>query len=270
MDAVHIKIIGIGKQGAALLSHPQMDSRLMDICYILQRGKNRVDTSLRKHYIRIGRRASGYLLSRQFQRLLDGTQVVLVVSGSSPQDIRYAKTLCKVVRQQGALSIVFVGMEAASGQNSTIEHVCHPSDSCIVITKNRYQTDLIIQGIRAVYELLFTPMYINVDYADLCTVMKKQKHAFINVGHGYGENRCRDAVQKAVHADHMEHKLSELSLAIVHIRGDAALTLREVQYIVQLLQEENGKDMDIIFGMVIDETLHDEVIVTILAAGNEA
>lgn len=97
--------------------------------------------------------------------------------------------------------------------------------------------------------------------------MEKQKHGFIGVGYGSGNRKGEDAVKEALSASLLEHDIRGLHHAIVHIFGNSELTLEEVQQIVNFIHTEAGGALDIIFGMAINDSLKDEVIVTILAAG---
>lgn len=274
-----MKIIGIGDHGAAVLSHLIRDPDILDICYYIDHAYQSQLSLPVGHYIPVVKRTSSYLLCRQMEKLAKGVQMILVVSGLQDGDDRRAAQLCRIAHEQGALTIAFISTteETKTGCEKQIQRklrqIYQYSDSCIILTdqnKNRTSCEkLMVQGVRALYELLANPLYINVDYADLYTVMGRQKHAFIKTGHGYGENRCQEAVQEAAVSDFIDVSLSKLSQAIVHIAGDPSLTLDEVNHVLELLKDEAGKELDIIFGMVIDEHLENEIIVTILAAGNE-
>lgn len=165
---------------------------------------------------------------------------------------------------------------------ASMEEIYSYTDTCITLS-NRHilqhlgnapitsafstANSIIQQGIQALYELITIPVYINIDYADICTTMEKQKHGFIGVGYGSGNRKGEDAVKEALSASLLEHDIRGLHHAIVHICGNSELTLEEVQQIVNFIHTEAVGALDIIFGMAINDSLKDEVIVTILAAG---
>ena len=203
-------------------------------------------------------------------------------SGALPVFAQLARELHALTIAFVTLPFPFEGKKRMRTAMASMEEIYSYTDTCITLS-NRHilqhlgnapitsafstANSIIQQGIQALYELITIPVYINVDYADICTTMEKQKHGFIGVGYGIGNRKGEDAVKEALSASLLEHDIRGLHHAIVHIFGNSELTLEEVQQIVNFIHTEAGGALDIIFGMAINDSLKDEVIVTILAAG---
>ena len=129
--------------------------------------------------------------------------------------------------------------------------------------------DVLRQGIQGVSDLIVKPALINLDFADVQTIMKDKGLAHMGVGVGKGKNRAIDAVIQAVQSPLLETEITGATGVIFNILGGPDLTLAEVDQACRLIQDSIDTDANIIFGAGIDENIKEEVAVTIIATGFE-
>jgi len=127
--------------------------------------------------------------------------------------------------------------------------------------------DVLRQAIQGVTDIIATPSLINLDFADIKTIMKSQGYAHIGIGHGSGENRTLDAVRQAVQSPLLETNIQGATGIIVHVTGGIDLTMEEVNDSVGLIREVVDSKANIIFGMGIDDNLKESVVITVIATG---
>lgn len=130
--------------------------------------------------------------------------------------------------------------------------------------------EVLRQGIQGISDIITTPSLINLDFADIRTIMKQKGNAHIGIGRGKGDNRTLDAVRQAVQSPLLETNIAGASGIIVYVRGDQNLTIDEVNEAVGLIKEVVDSNANIIFGMGFDEKLKDEVQITVIATGFSA
>ncbi len=125
--------------------------------------------------------------------------------------------------------------------------------------------EVLQQGVQGITDLINLPALINLDFADVQTVMQDKGVAHIGIGVGTGEQKCLDAVHKAVSSPLLETKIQGASHVILNVSGDVSLIeVNEAATEVQLLAGENA---NIIFGAMYDETMQDQVVITVIATG---
>lgn len=125
--------------------------------------------------------------------------------------------------------------------------------------------EVLQQGVQGITDLINLPALINLDFADVQTVMQDKGIAHIGIGVGSGEQKCLDAVQKAVSSPLLETKIQGASHVILNVSGDVSLIeVNEAAMEVQMLAGENA---NIIFGAMYDESVQDEVSITVIATG---
>ena len=126
------------------------------------------------------------------------------------------------------------------------------------------------QGIQGITEIITTPSLINLDFADIKTIMKNKGNAHIGIGKGKGENRTIEAVRQAVQSPLLETNIQGATDIIVYVTGDEMLTMDEVQHSVSLVKDVADPNANIIFGTGLDETLGDACMITVIATGFKA
>jgi len=123
------------------------------------------------------------------------------------------------------------------------------------------------QAIQGVADLIATPAFINLDFADVRTILKNKGRAHMGIGRGKGENRTIDAVRNAVHSPLLESNIEGATGIIINFTAGTDIKLSEINEAAMLVQDVVDITANIIFGAGIEERLKDEVIVTIIATG---
>ena len=125
------------------------------------------------------------------------------------------------------------------------------------------------RGVQSISDLIAVSGLINLDFADVKTVMEKRGNALIGIGMGVGENRATEAAKQAVSSPLLETSIQGATDAIINVTGGENLTLFEVEEAAEVIRESAHTDINTIFGAVINENLGDEIIVTVIATGFE-
>ncbi len=131
----------------------------------------------------------------------------------------------------------------------------------------RYADDVLRQGIQGISDLIVFTGMINLDFADIETVMKNRGLAHMGIGRGKGENKTLDAVRQAVASPLIETTIEGATGVVLNIKGGSDITLREVTEAANLVQEVIDPSCNLIFGSSIDPEMRDEVEITIIATG---
>lgn len=125
------------------------------------------------------------------------------------------------------------------------------------------------RGVQSISDLIAVSGLVNLDFADVKTVMAKRGNALIGIGLGVGENRAIEAAKQAVSSPLLETSIVGATDAIINVTGGSSLTLFEAEDAAEVVRASANTDINIIFGAVINEDLDDEVIVTVIATGFE-
>ena len=123
------------------------------------------------------------------------------------------------------------------------------------------------RGVQSISDLIAVVGLVNLDFADVQSVMKDSGRAIIGIGIGMGEDRAIEAAQQAVSSPLLETSITGATDAIINITGGVNLTLFEAEQAAEVVRAASGNDINTIFGSVINENLSDEVIVTVIATG---
>ena len=129
----------------------------------------------------------------------------------------------------------------------------------------RKADEVLQQGVQGITDLINLPALINLDFADVQTVMQDKGVAHIGIGTGTGEQKCLDAVHKAVSSPLLETKIHGASHVILNVSGDVSLI--EVNEAATEVQALAGENANIIFGAMYDETMQDQAVITVIATG---
>lgn len=133
----------------------------------------------------------------------------------------------------------------------------------------RLADDVLRQGVQAISDLITIPGVVNADFADIETVMKNKGLAHMGVGYGKGDNKAQDAVRQAISSPLLETSIDGATGVIINFTGGVDLGAIEVYEAAEIVRESADMDANIIFGAVIDETLNDEIRLTVIATGFE-
>lgn len=223
---------------------------------------------------------------------LVGTDMVFVTAGMGGGTGTGASPIvAEIAKDQGALTIGvvtkpfdFEGRKRMSRALMGIEELKDRVDTLIVIpnqkllalaNKETALTDafkladeILLQATKGISELITIPGLINLDFADVKTVMAEMGDALFGIGYGTGENRAREAAAQSISSPLLDNvSISGAKAVLVNVTGGADITLLEVDEAVSLITEASGGDSNIIFGAVIDENLKEEIRVTVIATG---
>lgn len=136
-----------------------------------------------------------------------------------------------------------------------------------IVESFKYADDILRQGIQGISDLIVTPATINLDFADVCTVMRNKGMAHMGIGRGKGDRRTIDAVKQAVFSPLLETSIEGATSVILNIMGSADVTLDEINQAAELVREVVHPNANIIFGADIRDSLTEEIMVTIIATG---
>lgn len=227
----------------------------------------------------------------QIRKALEGADLIFVTAGmGGGTGTGAAPVVAKIAKDLGALTVGVVtrpftfegpkrGRHAAEGLKNLKENV----DTLIVISNNRLleivdrktpmleafsEADNVLrQGVQGISDLITAPGYINLDFADVKTVMQNQGTALMGIGVASGENRTAEATKKAISSPLLEVSIDGAEQILLNITGGSDLSLFESQDASEIVANASSGDVNIIFGTSINEDLGDEVIVTVIATG---
>lgn len=138
-----------------------------------------------------------------------------------------------------------------------------------IIDSFRKADEILRQGVQGIADLISKPGVINLDFADVKTVMSGKGVAHMGIGHGTGEDKAEIAVKAAIQSPLLETKINGAKYVLINFAGDESLGLLEADEAANLIKEAIDPDAEIIFGTTINENLKDEVVVTVIATGFE-
>jgi cell division protein FtsZ len=148
------------------------------------------------------------------------------------------------------------------------ERLIHMVDPKTPITEAfRYADDVLRQGIAGISDLITKPGVINLDFADVKTIMKDAGSALMAIGHGHGETRCIDAAKEAIESPLLEMNIQGATGVLYNISAGPSLTLIETSEAAEIIRAAADEDAEIIYGTSIDESLGDAVMITLIATG---
>jgi cell division protein FtsZ len=195
-----------------------------------------------------------------------------------------------IAREVGALTIgvvtrpfTFEGSRRAQVAQEGIDQLKQEVDTLIVIPNDRLlqivdkraslqeafrvADDVLRQGIQGISELITVPGLINLDFADVRSIMSEGGAALMAVGHGTGDNRAVDAAQMAISSQLLDVTIDGARGILFNVTGGTDLSLFEVNEAAEIIRQTAHPEVNIIFGAVIDENMDDEVHITVVATG---
>jgi len=229
--------------------------------------------------------------AQEIEEVLRGADMVFVTAGEGGgTGTGGAPVVARIARSLGALTVGvvtrpfdFEGRRRAAQAEIGVEALRAEVDTLIVIPNNRLlqlsdrtisvidafrQADLVLlQGVSGITELITTPGLINVDFADVQSVMKGAGSALMGIGSARGDDRAVEAAERAISSPLLEASIEGAHGVLISISGGSDLGLFEVNEAARMVSDAAHPDANIIFGAVIDDTLGDEVRVTVIAAG---
>ena len=167
------------------------------------------------------------------------------------------------------------GIESLKGKVDTL--VVIPNDKLLqiidrktsIIEAFKLADDILRQGVQGISDLIAIPGLVNLDFADVKTIMLNQGMAHMGVGSASGENRAEDAAKEAIQSPLLETSIEGAKGVIINITGGEDLGLHEVNTAAELVQRSVDPEANIIFGTVTDPSMSDEIQITVIATGFE-
>jgi cell division protein FtsZ len=127
--------------------------------------------------------------------------------------------------------------------------------------------DVLRQGTQGITDLITEPGLINLDFADVCTIMRGSGSAMMGIGQAGGENRAADAAAEAISSRMLESSIDGATRVLLSIAGNKDLGIQEINDAADIVRENVDPEANIIFGTVVDDSLGDQVRVTVIATG---
>ncbi|KRK46304.1 cell division protein FtsZ [Dellaglioa algida] len=222
---------------------------------------------------------------------IDGADMIFVTAGmGGGTGTGAAPVVAKIAKDQGILTVgivtrpfTFEGPKRSRFAAEGIANLRDQVDTLVVIANNRLleiidkktpmleafqETDNVLrQGVQGISELITSPGLINLDFADVKTVMADQGTALMGIGSATGENRTAEATKKAISSPLLEVSIDGAKQVLLNITGGADMSLFEAQEASEIISQAASDEINIIFGTSINEDLGDEIVVTVIATG---
>ncbi|HJV17031.1 MAG TPA: cell division protein FtsZ [Bacillales bacterium] len=227
----------------------------------------------------------------QIEEALSGADMVFVTAGmGGGTGTGAAPVIAQIARDLGALTVgvvtrpfTFEGKKRSNQASGGIGAMKEAVDTLIVIPNDRLleivdkstpmleafrEADNVLrQGVQGISDLIATPGLINLDFADVKTIMSNKGSALMGIGVASGENRAAEAAKKSINSPLLETSIDGAQGVLMNITGGANLSLYEVQEAADIVATATDQEVNMIFGSVINENLKEEIIVTVIATG---
>ncbi len=227
----------------------------------------------------------------EIREALKGSDMVFVTAGlGGGTGTGAAPVIARIARESGCLTIGIVtkpfsfegrrriataleGLDALKPYVDTL--IVVPNDRLLYIVDRstsmleafREADKVLRQGVQGIAEIITVPGLINVDFADVKTVMKDKGTALMGIGIASGENRAIEATKKAIHSPLLDANIDGATDAVVNIASGVDIALWEVNEAVEAIQNSSSTEINIIYGATVNTDIKDEIIVTVIATG---
>ena len=229
----------------------------------------------------------------QITKALEETDMVFITAGmGGGTGTGAAPIVADIAKEMGILTIgvvtkpfKFEGMRRMRQAEAGIAELREKVDSLVIIPNERLKLasdqkitmvnafeiadDVLQQAVQSISDLIKNTGFINLDFADVSAVMKDAGRAHMGVGRAAGKNKAEDAAKMAISSPLLETSINGASGVLINVTGSMDIGLEEVETAANLVQEAAHPEANIIFGAAFDETLEDEIRVTVIATGFE-
>src|SRR3990167_8639701 len=223
--------------------------------------------------------------------ILDGTDMVFLTAGmGGGTGTGAAPVIARAAKEVGALAVAvvtkpfaFEGTRRMVNAEDGIENLKDKLDTLIVIPNQRIldivdkklslleafkvADSVLTQGVQGISDLITMPGLINVDFADVRTIMQNAGSSLMGIGTGVGENRAQTAARSAISSPLLEITMEGARGVLFNVTGGSDLTMSEVDEAAKIIASAAASDANIIFGATIDETMRDQLKITVIATG---
>ena len=226
----------------------------------------------------------------EIREAIKGSDMVFITAGlGGGTGTGAAPVFAKVAKEEGALTVgivtkpfKFEGRKRSELAKAGFEELKQYVDSLIVVSNNNLleimgrkpiaeafeaADNVLRQGVQTITDLIAVPALVNLDFADVKAIMSNQGTCVIGVGMAEGENKAREAAERAIQSPLLETKVSGATKAIINLTGGESTSLFDAQDAEEVIADACGGEIDTIYGIAINENLGDAVIVTVIATG---
>lgn len=238
----------------------------------------------------IGQKAAEETLD-EITALIDGADMVFITAGmGGGTGTGAAPIIAKAAKDMGILTVgvvtkpfKFEGSKRSRQAELGINFLRKYVDSLVIVPNDKLidnsqknttmvqafemADDVLRQGVQGISDLISDYALINVDFADVKSVMTDRGIAHMGVGRGFGENRAQDAVKSAIESPLLETTISGAKAILLYVAGGYDLGMLEVNEIANLVEEQADRDCILIFGAAVSEEMENEIAITVIATG---
>ena len=306
-EYARMKVVGVGGAGGNAINR-MIDAALSGVEFIsINTDAQALDNSRASQKIQIGAKLTKGLGAGSIPEVgrraleedrelvaeaLNGADMVFITAGmGGGTGTGAAPIVAEIAKELGVLTIAvvtkpfdFEGKKRMSKALQGVEELKQRVDTLILIPNQkllsvvqkettlieafRYADEVLLQATKGISDLITVPGLINLDFADVKTVMSEMGDALMGTGYGTGDNRAVEAAQKAICSPLLENvSISGAKGVLVNITGGTNMTLFEVNEASSVIMDAAGAEANIIWGAVIDDFLKDEIRVTVIATG---
>ncbi|MCL2494747.1 MAG: cell division protein FtsZ [Oscillospiraceae bacterium] len=306
-SAVQIKVIGVGGGGGNAVNRMVQGAVQGAEFIVVNTDKQILGESVATHKIQIGERTTrglgcggdpgiGMKAAEESREaitdILRGADMVFITAGmGGGTGTGAAPIIAEISKEMGILTVgvvtkpfKFEGKLRMEQASKGIDRLNACVDSLIVIPNEhlkRLKADgrlpmkeafamadqVLVEGVRNISELIKVPAYINLDFADVSAVMRGAGYAHLGVGHARGEDKAREAAQQAISSPLLETTIDGAAGLIINIRASDDIDLDEVEQAVDMITETADPAARVIWGILMDEGMADEIAITVIATG---
>ena len=227
----------------------------------------------------------------EIKRLLEGADMVFIAAGmGGGTGTGSAPLVAEVAKRSGALTIAIVskpfsfeGARRTQVAEEGIANLVERVDSLVIIPNDRLldlcdkktsvdgafrmADEVLCRGVQAIAEVITVPGLVNLDFADVRAVMRNAGPAWMSIGHGSGQNRAADAAKEALSSPLLDISMDGAKGILFNVAGGSTLSLFEVQSAADLVRQAVDPEANIIFGVILDPNMGNEVRLTLVATG---
>jgi len=238
----------------------------------------------------IGRKAAEES-KNEIEECLKGADMIFITAGmGGGTGTGAAPVIAEIAKNMGILTVgvvtkpfSFEGKKRMANAQEGIKNVKNNVDTLITIPNDRLLSiaekktsmieafrmadDVLRQGVQGISDLIAVPGLINLDFADVKTIMMGTGLAHMGIGRGSGENRAVEAAKQAIQSPLLETSIEGAKGVLLNITGGPNMGLLEINEAAELISSAADPDANIIFGAVIDEKLQDDIVITVIATG---
>ncbi len=226
----------------------------------------------------------------EIRKAIAGSDMVFITAGmGGGTGTGAAPIFAKIAKENGALTVGIVtkpfdfeGRKRIEQANVGLDQLKEYVDSLIIVSNNQLLSvigkipmqdsfkeadNVLRQGVQTITDLIAVPAFINLDFADIRAVMEGKGTALIGIGMAQGENKAKEAAAKAIQSPLLEAQISGAKSAIINVTGGPNISIYDSSVAVDYIREAAGNDIDIIYGVAINDAIGENIIVTVIATG---